>query len=108
MQNKEKRTCIPVAIIAGDVHFTVPSLDVASEVVRSAQAKAVELGVPLILNGDTLDTKSIIRAEVANRVIELLKNSPCRTYLNRGNHDQSPNFGPLLHSHRDADIRGRN
>jgi DNA repair exonuclease SbcCD nuclease subunit len=77
----------PVAVIAGDVHFTVQTLDLATAVIKQCLAKAKELNVPLILNGDTLDSKAIIRGEVANRLIELLKQKEVEVIINVGNHD---------------------
>lgn len=79
-----------VAVIIGDIHFTPATLDLASISLIKARSKAFELNVPLILNGDTLDTKAVIRAEVANRLIEILesKGAPPRTIINTGNHDK--------------------
>jgi DNA repair exonuclease SbcCD nuclease subunit len=39
------------------------------------------------MNGDTLDTKAVIRAEIANRLIELLESTPVEVIINTGNHD---------------------
>lgn len=77
----------PIAVITGDVHFTPGTLDLATEVVRQVLSKAQELGVPAILNGDTLDSKAIIRAECANALIELLVKFHVKVYINTGNHD---------------------
>jgi len=77
----------PVAVIIGDIHFTPQTLDLATSAVNQAKAKALELNVPLILNGDTLDTKAILRAEVVNRLIEIFTALPIpETYINVGNH----------------------
>lgn len=80
---------IPIAVITGDVHFTINTLEEATLVVKKAQDLASELQVPLILNGDTLDSKAILRAECVNRLIELLTrpNTP-KTYINVGNHEK--------------------
>lgn len=72
----------------GDIHFTVPTLELATAALTQAIDKATELNVPLILNGDTLDSKSIIQGRVANRLIELLKSVEIPVYINTGNHDQ--------------------
>lgn len=77
----------PVAVILGDVHFTPSTLELATQAVKQALAKAIELNVPLILNGDTLDSKAIMRAECVNRLIELLDESPVPIIINTGNHD---------------------
>lgn len=77
----------PIAVITGDVHFTVKTLNLATEVVLKAKEAAKRLNVPLILNGDTLDTKAIIRGECSNRLIELLNDSSVEIIVNTGNHD---------------------
>lgn len=79
----------PVCVITGDVHFTLQTLELATSAVRQALRLSKALNVPLVLNGDTLDSKSIIRAEIANRLIEILEaEDPTKIYINRGNHDQ--------------------
>lgn len=77
----------PIAVITGDVHFTPATLDLATACVLAAKEKALELGVPLILNGDTLDSKAVVRAECANRLIEIFKDFRTTVYINIGNHD---------------------
>jgi DNA repair exonuclease SbcCD nuclease subunit len=78
----------PIAVLISDVHFNVHTIELASLALRKAQFKAVMLKVPLVIAGDLLDTKAIIRAEVANRLIELLsvKDAP-ETIILVGNHD---------------------
>lgn len=77
----------PVAVIIGDVHFTVGTLDLATRAVKIAMWQAMRLRVPLILNGDTLDSKAIIRGECANRLIEILEEYNVKVYVSVGNHD---------------------
>ena len=78
----------PIAVIIGDIHFTLSTLELATASTKLAIAKAKELGVPVVLNGDTLDSKAIIRAEVANRLISILKDElPGSVIVNTGNHD---------------------
>lgn len=80
----------PVAVITGDMHFTPATLELATNAYEDAATLALDLKVPLILNGDTLDTKAIIRAEVANRLIALTSESKSvglRVIINTGNHD---------------------
>lgn len=77
----------PVAVITGDVHFTLQTLDLATAVIKQCLAKAKELNVPLILNGDTLDGKAIVRGEIMNRLIELLNQNEVEVIINVGNHD---------------------
>ncbi len=76
-----------IAVIIGDVHFTIPTLELATSALKQAMDKARELKVPLIINGDTLDSKDIVRGRVMNRLIELLDGSGLEVYVNTGNHD---------------------
>jgi hypothetical protein len=84
MEQKSK----PIAVLISDIHFTLQTLDTASLALKKAQLKAHDLEVPLVICGDTLDSKAIIRAEIANRLIELLsvKDAP-DTIVLVGNHD---------------------
>ncbi len=76
------------AVISGDIHFNLQNLELASSALKQLLAKARELDVPAILNGDTLDQKAIVRGEVANRLIEILEpHDPTKIYINTGNHD---------------------
>lgn len=77
----------PVAVIIGDVHFTVATLELATSSVKRAMWEAIRLNVPLIINGDTLDSKAIVRGECANRLIELLEDYNVKVIINVGNHD---------------------
>lgn len=82
----------PVAVLLSDVHFTVPTLELATAAFKQAQSRAIELNIPLILCGDTLDSKALIRAEVANRLLELIPakgfRQPWQTKILVGNHDK--------------------
>lgn len=77
----------PLFVAISDIHFNLNNLEVASEALRAAISKAEQLEVPLVIAGDLNDTKAIIRAEVANRLIEILDDKCCPTYLLVGNHD---------------------
>jgi len=78
----------PIAVATGDSHFTLGTLELASSALRQMILKAKELHVPIILNGDTLDAKAIIRGEIANRLIEILGEIESeQVYINTGNHD---------------------
>ncbi len=79
----------PLAVITGDVHFTLSTLETASAAVIQAIAVASDLKVPFILNGDTLDSKAIIRGEISNRIIEIFSDRETRAEIivNTGNHD---------------------
>lgn len=78
----------PRAVLISDLHFTLATLELASDALKQAQRRAVKLEVPLIIAGDTLDAKAIIRGEVANRLIEIFRLEPdLETYILVGNHD---------------------
>lgn len=78
----------PIAVLISDIHFNIHTLELAAQALLQAQFKAKMLKVPLVIAGDLLDTKAIIRAEVANRLIEMLsvKDAP-ETIILVGNHD---------------------
>ncbi len=78
----------PVAVLIADQHFTPASLELASTALRAARDRAIELKTPLVLAGDTLDTKALLRAECVNRLIEIFTEGPQpETYVLVGNHD---------------------
>lgn len=77
----------PIAVCISDIHFSVKNLELASEALSASILKAIELQVPLIIAGDLNDTKAIIRAEVANRLIEILSLAKTPVYILVGNHD---------------------
>lgn len=76
----------PVAVLISDIHFTPVTLELSSSALKQAQEEAWRLYVPLIIAGDLLDSKPIIRAECANRLIEMLDEGQS-TYILVGNHD---------------------
>lgn len=79
----------PIAVLISDIHFTLSTLEEASSSLLKAQFKAVLLKVPLVICGDTLDSKAVIRAEIANRLIELMSKHDCpETIMLVGNHDK--------------------
>ncbi len=82
----------PIAVLISDIHFTIQTLELATASLRQAIEKANELKVPLIIAGDTLDTKALIRAECANRLIQVLTESTYNirhnTMILVGNHDK--------------------
>lgn len=78
----------PTAVLISDIHFTPNTLELASAALRGARDKATALKIPLVLTGDTLDTKSLLRAECVNRLIEIFTEVPQpETYVLVGNHD---------------------
>lgn len=79
----------PVAVLISDIHFTPATLELASSALRQAKAHAIELKVPLVLAGDTLDSKALMRAECVNRLIEIFTEpeQATDTFVLVGNHD---------------------
>lgn len=78
----------PVAVLISDIHFTVATLEIASAALLKAQYEAKKLNVPLIICGDTLDSKAIIRAECMNKLMQMLSvKDKTKTYIIVGNHD---------------------
>ena len=73
MKKKKTVNKKPIAVLISDVHYTLNTLQVANSAFRSAIDKAVELGVPLIDGGDITNDKAIIRAEIANTLIDTMK-----------------------------------
>ena len=78
----------PIAVIISDVHYSVPTLEVADACMRLAINKANELEVPLVVAGDLHDTKANMRAECVNRMLKTFKLAKERPYLLVGNHDK--------------------
>lgn len=77
----------PTAILLSDVHFSLNNLSLASESLSTALAHAEKLDIPLIICGDLNDTKAIIRAEVANELIDIFKKAETDILILVGNHD---------------------
>lgn len=77
----------PLCAATGDMHFTPSSLELPSAVLGQMIPVCKRLQIPMLLNGDTLDTKAIIRGECANRLISILEDSEVFTIINTGNHD---------------------
>lgn len=77
-----------IAVLISDVHFSVPTLKVASEALKQAVEKSNELDLPLIVCGDLHDTKANIRAECVTAIRDIfsLKTNQIPLVL-VGNHD---------------------
>lgn len=80
-------TTKPIAVCISDIHFNINTLPLASAALSAALKKAEELKIPLIIAGDLNDTKAIIRAEVANALILILKDTKVKIHIIVGNHD---------------------
>lgn len=80
-------TSKPIAVIISDVHYSLPTLELADAAMLQAIYKAHELDVPLIVAGDLHDTKANMRAECVNAMLKTFS-KPDLCYIIRGNHDQ--------------------
>lgn len=78
----------PKAIIISDIHFTLQTLDLATKSLETAFKAAIDLDIPLIIAGDTLDNKAIIRAEISNRLLTIFDQNQHDVYMLVGNHDR--------------------
>lgn len=76
-----------IAVVTSDIHFSLPNLEVATKALKAALSYAEAEDLPLIIAGDLNDTKAVIRAEVANRLIEILEPAQTPIYILTGNHD---------------------
>lgn len=78
----------PVAVLISDIHFTVPTLHLASESLIAALELAKQLKIPLIICGDTLDGKAIMRGEVINELVAIFEEDRYGSvWVLVGNHD---------------------
>lgn len=78
----------PIAVCISDIHFNINILSIASTALQAALSKAEQLDVPLVIAGDLNDTKAIIRAEVANKIISILEDAAVEIIILEGNHDK--------------------
>lgn len=79
----------PSVVLISDTHYSLSTLSLADKAFRIAIDKASELGIPLIEAGDLTNDKAIIRAEVANALINTLqyaKSKGVKVILIVGNH----------------------
>lgn len=86
-KTKNKTKAKPLFVAISDIHFSVPNLELASRALRAAIGEANEQDIPLVIAGDLNDTKAIIRAEVANRLLDDLRHAETKVFLLVGNHD---------------------
>lgn len=78
----------PIAVLISDIHYSLKTLEVADAATRQSVTKANELQVPLIVAGDTHDTKANLRAECMNAMIETFAMADSQPWILIGNHDK--------------------
>jgi hypothetical protein len=76
----------PIAVLSGDIHYSLSTLELADKATRMAINKANELNVPFIANGDTHDSKANLRGECVNAMIKTFNSAKLVPYVNIGNH----------------------
>lgn len=81
-----QKTKVPIAVIAGDIHYDLNTIELADKGTRMAIQKANELKIPFIANGDTHNTKANLRGECVSAMIETFKTADIVPYVNIGNH----------------------
>ena len=77
----------PLVVLISDVHYSLPTLELADAAMRQAIAKANKLDVPLVVAGDLHDTKANLRGECVNRMLDTFTLCKHDCYILRGNHD---------------------
>jgi len=78
----------PIAVLISDIHFTVATLELAKASLRGAFIRARKLQLPLVIAGDTLDSKAIMRGEVVNALLSIQQEfSDIEVHILVGNHD---------------------
>jgi DNA repair exonuclease SbcCD nuclease subunit len=77
----------PKAVLIADVHYSLPTLQLADAAMRQAIVSANTLDIPLIVAGDLHSTKANLRGECVNAMLETFATCKTLTCIIRGNHD---------------------
>jgi hypothetical protein len=78
----------PIAVLISDIHYSLPTLELADKSLKMAVHKANDLNVQLIIAGDLHDTKANLRGECVNAMIGTLSQASRLPYILIGNHDK--------------------
>lgn len=78
----------PIAVLISDIHYSLPTLELADVAMRQAVTRSNELLVPLIVAGDLHDTKANLRGECVNRMLETFNKAKDDVFFIVGNHDR--------------------
>lgn len=76
----------PIAVLISDIHYSVPTLELADAAMRQAIAEANRLDLPLIVAGDLHDSKANVRGECIKAMRDTLKLAKRRPWVIVGNH----------------------
>ncbi len=77
----------PIAVLISDIHFSLPTLGLATKALTQAVEAANDLEVPLIVAGDLHDTKANMRGECVNAMLAVFSEARTAVFIMRGNHD---------------------
>lgn len=89
----ENPTRKPVAVLISDIHFNLQTIELAAAAFNQAAELAIEYQVPLVVAGDTHDTKANLRGECVNAMISCYGNvrksqKAAHIFTLIGNHDK--------------------
>jgi DNA repair exonuclease SbcCD nuclease subunit len=78
----------PIAVLISDIHYSLPTLELADKSLRMAISKANELKIPLVVAGDLHDTKANLRGECVNAMLDTFMTANTPAFVLVGNHDK--------------------
>jgi DNA repair exonuclease SbcCD nuclease subunit len=84
----------PIAVLISDIHYNLKNLQLSDASMRAAIQYAELHKLTLIVAGDLHDTKSLMRGEVVNRMIETFSNTNVTIKVLVGNHDRLNESAP--------------
>ncbi len=77
-----------IAVLISDIHFSIPTLELAKAALNQAVDVANRLDVNLVVAGDLHDTKANLRGECTNAMLAILDKADLRPVILVGNHDK--------------------
>lgn len=77
----------PLLVLISDIHYSLPTLELADAALKIAYNKANDLGVYLVIAGDLHDTKAHLRAECVSRMLKTTSGMHS-VFVVVGNHDK--------------------
>lgn len=83
-----KKNRKPIAVLISDVHYSLPTLEVADKAMNMAIEHANRLNVRLIIAGDLHDTKANLRGECVKKLMDTLNKCVIMPHILVGNHDK--------------------
>lgn len=88
MDNTQRKqsTRQPISVLIADIHFSLSTLPLASASLQSAIDYSNKNKLPLIVAGDTHDSKANLRGECVNEMIRVFKTCKQNCFVMIGNH----------------------